>query len=45
MNQETVDKHDWRLENEKLIIFDSNNVKADGLGIPLTEILKTGACP
>jgi len=45
MNQETVDKHDWRLENEKLIIFDSNNVKADGLGIPLTEIVKNRGLP
>jgi 2-oxoglutarate ferredoxin oxidoreductase subunit alpha len=45
MNQETVEKHYWRLDNEKLIIFDSNNVKADGLGLPLTEIVKNRGLP
>jgi len=45
MNQETIDKHYWRLENKKLIIFDSNNVKAEGLGLPLTEIVKNMGLP
>jgi 2-oxoglutarate ferredoxin oxidoreductase subunit alpha len=45
MNQETVEKHYWRLDSEKLIIFDSNNVKADGLGLPLTEIVKNRGLP
>jgi len=34
LNQETVEKHAWRLKEKTLIIFDSNSVKAKGLGLP-----------
>ncbi len=45
LNQETVEKHSWRLKKDSLIIFDSSVVKAKGAGIPLTEIVKEKGLP
>ncbi|MBZ9577669.1 2-oxoacid:acceptor oxidoreductase subunit alpha [Patescibacteria group bacterium] len=45
LNQETVEKHAWRLKEKTLIVFDSNSVKAKGLGLPLSEIVKNKGLP
>lgn len=44
-NQETVEKHRWRLKEGSLVIFDSDSVKAEGLGLPLTGIAKKRNLP
>ncbi|MGM0439909.1 MAG: 2-oxoacid:acceptor oxidoreductase subunit alpha [Chlamydiota bacterium] len=40
LNQDTVEKHRYRLKDEGTIIFDSSKVDAEGMGIDLKEILK-----
>lgn len=45
LNQETIEKHKGRLKEKTLIIFDSNSVKAKGLGLPLSEIVKNKGLP
>ncbi|MEM2051068.1 MAG: 2-oxoacid:acceptor oxidoreductase family protein, partial [Thermoproteota archaeon] len=44
-NQETVEKHGWRLKKDSLVIFDSDNVKAEGLGLPLSETARKRNLP
>ncbi|MBO3841670.1 MAG: 2-oxoacid:acceptor oxidoreductase subunit alpha [Candidatus Brockarchaeota archaeon] len=44
-NQDTVEKHGWRLKEGSLVIFDSDSVKAEGLGLPLTGIAKKRNLP
>ena len=39
LNQETIEKHSSRLKNG-ITIFDSNSVKGEGIGIPMSEIVK-----
>ena len=36
LNQDTIDKHSWRLKENGKIIFDSDKSKADGVGISAT---------
>lgn len=40
LNQETADLHKSRLKNPSFIIYDSDVVKSEGLGIPFTKIIK-----
>ncbi len=40
MNQETVERHRWRLKEGGKIIFDSGKVEAQGIGLPFKEILR-----
>ena len=40
LNQTTVEKHKWRLKPGGLVIYDSDACKADGLGLPLTSMVK-----
>jgi 2-oxoglutarate/2-oxoacid ferredoxin oxidoreductase subunit alpha len=40
LNQTVVDKHAGRLNSGGLIVFDSDAVKADGLGLPMATIVK-----
>ncbi len=45
LNQETIEKHAHRLKGKSLVVFDSNSVKAKGLGIPLSKIVKDKELP
>jgi 2-oxoglutarate/2-oxoacid ferredoxin oxidoreductase subunit alpha len=40
LNQATVDKHAGQLKAGGLVIYDSSAAKAEGLGLPLTDIVK-----
>ena len=40
LNQKTVEKHKWRLKPGGQVLYDSDVVKSDGLGIGLTGIVK-----
>lgn len=40
LNQETVTLHQKRLKENSKIIFDSDSVKAEGIGIPASTIIK-----
>ncbi len=40
MNQETLERHRWRLKPGGEIIFDSGEVEAQGIGLPFKEILR-----
>ncbi|ABL78853.1 2-oxoacid:acceptor oxidoreductase subunit alpha [Thermofilum pendens] len=45
LNQESVEKHSWRLGERSLVVFDSGSVKAEGLGIPMAEMAKRRGLP
>jgi len=45
LNQETIEQHYWRIKKDGLIIFDSNSVKARGVGIPLKETTERHKLP
>ena len=45
LNQDTIEKQKWRLQPHSLIVFDSSVVKAEGLGIPMGEIVKAKGLP
>ncbi len=45
LNQETVDKHKSNLNKGGIIIFDSDSVKAQGIGVPLTKIAQDNSLP
>ena len=45
LNQEAVDRHSWRLGNGSMTIFDSGLVKAEGLGIPMGEMVRRRGLP
>jgi len=45
LNQDTFEKHRWRLKEDSTLIFDRSKVKAEGLGLPLTEIVKKKNLP
>jgi len=45
LNQEAVDKHSWRLGRGSIIIFDSNSARAEGLGIPMGEMVRRRGLP
>lgn len=45
LNQETVETHKHRLKKDGLIIFDSDSVKSDGIGVPLSKIAKDNSLP
>ena len=40
LNQDTVEKHSDALVKNGIILYDSDKVKADGVGIPITSIVK-----
>ena len=40
LNKTTVDRHRWRLKPGGLLIYDSDALQTDGLGLPLTGIVK-----
>lgn len=40
LNQDSVDLHKDLITGESVVIFDSGRVDADGVGIPISEILK-----
>lgn len=44
-NQETVEKHGWRLKERSLVIFDSSTFKAEGLGLPFSETARKRNLP
>ncbi len=45
LNQEAVDRHSWRLGEDSVVIFDSDTAKAEGLGIPMSGIVKRRGLP
>jgi len=45
LNQETYDRHKWRLKKDSIVIYDRPKVKAEGLGLPLSEIAKSKGLP
>jgi 2-oxoglutarate ferredoxin oxidoreductase subunit alpha len=45
LNQDSVDKHGGRLKCRSLVIYDSVRVKADGLGLPLTDMVNQRNLP
>lgn len=45
LNQDSIEKHRWRLNAKSLMIFDSAKVKADGLGLPLSDIVAERKLP
>ncbi len=45
LNQESVEKHGWRLKENGLIIFDSNCVSSEGIGIPMSDIARENGLP
>ena len=40
LNKTTADKHRWRLKQGGLVIYDSDALQTEGLGLPLTGIVK-----
>jgi len=45
LNQETLTRHEHRISPESVIIFDAGRVDADGIGIPVEEILAEERAP
>jgi len=45
LNQESVERHKWRLKPRSLVVFDQSKVKADGLGPPMSETAKSRGLP
>ncbi|MEM2225922.1 MAG: 2-oxoacid:acceptor oxidoreductase subunit alpha [Candidatus Bathyarchaeia archaeon] len=45
LNQEALDRHSWRLREGSMVIFDSDMAKAEGLGIPMSGIVKRRGLP
>lgn len=45
LNQEAVDRHSWRLGEGSMVLFDSDMANSDGLGIPMSEIVKRRGLP
>jgi len=45
LNQDSIEKHKWRLKGKSFTIFDSAKVKADGLGLPLGNIVAERKLP
>ncbi len=48
LNQETIDRHKWRLMESSVVIYDSDEVKspvAGGFGLPLKTIAKDAGAP
>ncbi len=45
LNQETVERHQWRLAEGGIIVFDASAVRAEGVGLPLQAILKEVQAP
>ena len=45
LNQDTVEKHTWRLEEQSMVVFDSDAVKADGLGLAMGQMVKSKGLP
>lgn len=40
LNQDTIDKNKERLNQGGIIVFDSNQADADGVGVPFSDIVK-----
>jgi len=45
LNQDAVNFHGSRLKPGAVVIYDSDSVKSNGIGIPLTNIIKEEAAP
>jgi len=48
LNQETIDRHEWRLKETSVVIYDSDEVKspvAGGFGLPLKTMAKEAGAP
>ncbi|HOO55074.1 MAG TPA: 2-oxoacid:acceptor oxidoreductase subunit alpha [Methanothrix sp.] len=48
LNQETIDRHRWRLKEGSVVIYDSDEVKspvAGGVGLPLKTMAKEAGAP
>jgi len=48
LNQETIDRHKWRLKKSSVVIYDSDEVKSpvvDGIGLPLKTMAKEAGAP
>jgi 2-oxoglutarate ferredoxin oxidoreductase subunit alpha len=48
LNQETIDRHRWRLKDGTVVIYDSDEVKspvAGGFGLPLKTMAKEAGAP
>lgn len=45
LNQDTVDFHKDRLKDNSIIIYNSDLVKSEGIGLPLTKIIKDEKAP
>lgn len=48
LNQDTIDRHGWRLKENSVVIFDSDEVKSGfdgGVGLPLKTMAKEAGAP
>ena len=48
LNQETIDRHEWRLKESSIVIYDSDEVKSQvdrGIGLPLKTMAKEAGAP
>jgi len=45
LNQETVGRHSWRVSRDGIIIYDSDRVTSDGLGIDMSKIVRNLGLP
>jgi 2-oxoglutarate ferredoxin oxidoreductase subunit alpha len=48
LNQDTIDRHSWRLRESSIVIYDSDEVKAPlagGVGLPLKTFAKESGAP
>jgi 2-oxoglutarate ferredoxin oxidoreductase subunit alpha len=48
LNQETIDRHKWRLKESSVVIYDTDEVKspvAGGFGLPLKTMAKEAGAP
>jgi 2-oxoglutarate ferredoxin oxidoreductase subunit alpha len=45
LNQDAIDLHKERLKKDTLVIYDSDSVKAEGVGLPLSRIIKEKKAP
>jgi len=48
LNQETIDRHEWRLKESSIVIYDSDETKSGldgGFGLPLKTMAKEAGAP
>ena len=45
LNQDCIDKHKEKRHSRTVVVYDSDVVKTDGLGVPLTSLVKAAGAP